>query len=155
MYDTTHRIVNKLKIARENHEKETLAAIESDTKHWLELPYEEVIKSNDELADPSKVNFLAPKHYREERSEELEETRDNASGETQTRRHENVPDVATIMATSRKEAIRVAQIVMGVIEGSRRRKRQNKRDGGARISSGGKKKNKNGEDGTKVSTCLL
>ncbi len=129
-YDTAHRLVSKVVSARD-HGKEMLASLESDTNYWLELSDEEITKSNDELVDPGKVNFPLPEDYKEERSRELDASRDKAHGTS--RKHENAPDVPVINAAVRKEAIRVAQIVIGVAEGgskNQRRKRRNRAGGG-------------------------
>ena len=134
-YDTTHRLIKHIAdVASANDNKghhttkttSTSITTNSDMQalrhyedtadtipHWIDLSENDALSANNN--DPTKLNFIIPSTYKAERTKELDESR-LLLNYNKHNINAAPPCIGTVKAVLRKEAIRVANMIIGVVD---------------------------------------
>lgn len=84
------------------------------TPHWIDLSENDALSANNNI-DPTKLNFIIPSTYKAERTKELDESR-LLLNYNEHNINAAPPCIDTVKAVVRKEAIRVANMIIGVVD---------------------------------------
>ena len=84
------------------------------TPHWIDLSENDALSANNNI-DPTKLNFIIPSTYKAERTKELDESR-LLLNYNKHNINAAPPCIDTVKAVVRKEAIRVANMIIGVVD---------------------------------------